>query len=77
MKPEEKKPVFSDAALSLINFVVRPPRVNDYDLSDLGFKKTTIGGKPCIRDDIEVLTAKGQKMQCSFYHFDEKVLLSF
>ena len=70
---EEKKPPFSQATLSLINFIVRPPRADDYSESELGFKTTAIGGKPCVRDDLDLPNNKGLKMKCSFFHFDDKV----
>ncbi len=73
MKKEEKKAGYSDATLSLVNYVIRPPRVESYDLSELGFSSKTIGGKLCVRDDIDVPNKKGQKMKCSFFHPADKV----
>ncbi len=70
---EEKKHQYSEATLSLINFVVRPPRADFYSESELGFKTDKINGVPCIRDDFDVPNPKGLKMKCSFYHFNDKV----
>ena len=56
-----------------LSIIVRPDRADKYTESDLGMKSEVINGVPCVRDDMDIANKKGQKMKCSFYHFNDNV----
>ena len=63
---------YSDITLSLLDFIVRPPRSDQYGDDFLNLSKTEFGGKQCVRDDFDVLNNKGLKMKCTFYYINDK-----
>ncbi len=64
--------------MAIVNFVIRPPRA-EYSIEDLGNeilntiiigdKEFLVGGKACIREDIDLENKDGHKMVCSFFRF--------
>eukprot|EP01087_Luapelamoeba_hula_P017630 TRINITY_DN5574_c0_g1_i1.p1 TRINITY_DN5574_c0_g1~~TRINITY_DN5574_c0_g1_i1.p1 ORF type:complete len:413 (-),score=64.95 TRINITY_DN5574_c0_g1_i1:84-1283(-) len=51
---------------TLVDAIIRPPRLT-YDIEDLGPRRFTMGGKPCIRTDLELKNGRGQMIQMSHY----------
>jgi len=57
----------------VLNFVVRPSRVDNYTDFELVFKSETINGKPCLREDIDIKNPKDLKMKSSFYYINDSI----
>lgn len=58
----------------IMNLVIRPPRMT-YNISDLGDKEIK-GNNNCVistREDFQVATSRGYKMECSFFPINNTI----
>ena len=60
------KAIFGFEYDDLWKAIIRPPR-EQYKESDLGPKEFTVGGKACVRSDLEIINNRKLKLQCSFW----------